>query len=398
MLLTCTELLIFSSKMYKPFPNFKRSKVEKVAKNSVTSGNRVRIKSKKITYHGVGTKKKLNFQVKVDLSFSTSTPKRLKYPGVFNNIPKDENESIDMPGFKNNSFLPKDRFPWSSPKVDYDAENLDSDPLQDDLIDFNWSKVQDDFDNGEFKLKEKSSALTQVEQSKVASQFNWAAAGLSVSKSGWECKTCLCNNPENVTVCKACEEPKPGTNVKQAEVSSAPKLPEAPKVTTQFSWAAAGLSVSKSGWECKTCLCNNPENVTVCKACEEPKPGTNVKQAEVSSAPKLPEAPKVTTQFNWAAAGLSVSKSGWECKTCLCNNPENVAVCKACEEPKPGTNVKQAEVSAPKLPEAPKVTTQFNWAAFGSASTDGLSSKSENQLSEKNSPSISNSTLESPNL
>ncbi|KAI8897287.1 hypothetical protein BC833DRAFT_594460 [Globomyces pollinis-pini] len=257
----------------------------------------------------------------------------------------------------------------------------------------------------------------------IPTTFNYQAAGLSAKKLGWDCKNCLSKNDNmEASKCISCEVERdienPVVDSSKASgiatIGSKTLVPGSPpKAPATFDFAKAGFSMKKTGWECTSCLSKNDNmDATKCVACEADREGVKteaVKPKAIVEAPKPPASaagfsfgssgfganattsgspPKAPATFDFAKAGFSMKKTGWDCTSCLSKNDNMDATkCVACEADREGVKTEavkpKATVEAPK-PPASAAGFSFGSSGFGTESvTAGTPVQGTNEDSKK---------------
>ena len=141
---------------------------------------------------------------------------------------------------------------------------------------------------------------------------------------------------------------------------------------------ATKFKLKEGEWECNGCYCQNDASMTVCPACQTPKPGSTPAakpptQIGAGFQPSTNMPGAFSSQSNTDLAAKFKPKEGdWTCDGCYCENDGTVLVCPACQTPKPGSApAPSAQPTAPAAgtqstfgfkPSAPAVGTQ---SAFG---------------------------------
>lgn len=138
----------------------------------------------------------------------------------------------------------------------------------------------------------------------------------------WECPSCMIRNQDNVTICVACKDTKPGNNVAQPK-SITSSVADNGATGPSF---GSKLAPPPSTWECSTCMIRNKEELSVCAACNSLKSGTK----SVLAVQQLGE-----TTFG---AEFKKKDNEWECEICMVKNPLSATKCQCCENPRSGTS------------------------------------------------------------
>ncbi|XP_015920945.2 nuclear pore complex protein Nup153 isoform X2 [Parasteatoda tepidariorum] len=187
-------------------------------------------------------------------------------------------------------------------------------------------------------------------------------------ESTWKCSACWVNNPDSVTKCQCCENPKEVLSNASKTFSTATMLPFKPSspktpsndelqkpVSSVLPLSTAGFGTatanSASTWACSECWVSNPATKEKCACCEAPCPSkgkitggsSNKESRSINSSSNsafgcasIPASSSSQSGFNFS--GLSKVpqiSSTWECDACLVRNEMDKQKCVACETLRP---------------------------------------------------------------